>query len=73
MPTTESNHLNTVDEALRLADVLMRDLADKESKSYQSYQIFAALAGDEGEGLVAFLIWRVRGETITELTGYPRA
>ena len=60
--------LNTIEQALRLAQALSHDLAKKETDSYRKYRIFSALTADKREALAAFLIWKARGETIEELT-----
>ncbi len=59
--------INTLDKALELARALSRDLASEESKAIRSSRIFIALAANEQEGLAAYLIWRARGEVISEL------
>lgn len=56
--------LNTLDKALHLSQVLSHDLTGKEGKVYR---IFIALASDKIEALVAFAIWRARGEIINEI------
>ncbi len=58
--------MNTVDEALKLAHTLSRDLTRRDAKILRSYQIFLALTEDEQEALVAFLVWKARGETLKE-------
>ncbi len=62
--------INTLDEALRSAEILMRDLSNQESEAYQRYRIFSALAPDESAGLIAFLIWRTRGEILQEVVDH---
>lgn len=68
MKARETIPLNTLDRALQLARILSRDLAKSEGKAYRDYRIFSALTTNELEGLAAFLIWRARGEIISELT-----
>ena len=60
--------VNTLDEALRTAEILVNDLSNPESQVYRRYRIFSALASDDHEGLIAFLIWRARGEIFQKLT-----
>ncbi len=59
--------VNTLDSALRTAEILVQDLSNQESQAYQRYRIFSALASNEHEGLIAFLIWQARGEVFQEL------
>ncbi len=66
----QENHtvpVNTLDFALRSAEILVRDLANQESQTYQRYRIFSALASSEGAGLIAFLIWRARDEILHDI------
>ncbi len=58
--------VNTLESALALARQVSRDLR-QERRTRQNYQLFAALTGDELEALLAFLIWRARGESIRHL------
>lgn len=60
--------VNTIDEALASARVVLRDLRSEGSKASQRYRIFSALTSDKREGFAAFLLWQARGETIRQLT-----
>ncbi len=58
--------LNTLESALTLARQVSRDLRE-EHKARRNYRLFSALTGDEVEALLAFLIWRARGESLNRL------
>ncbi len=59
--------MNTLEKAMWLARILLRDLENQESKASRSYKVFTALTTGERESLAAFFIWRARGEVIREL------
>jgi hypothetical protein len=59
--------INTLDRALKLAQVISRDLAADEGKAQRSLQVFSALTDSDVEAWAAFVIWKARGETIKEL------
>jgi len=60
--------LNTLDSALTLARRLSLSLKKKNSKDHQAFRVFSAFTDSEIHALVAFCIWRTKGEIIKELT-----
>lgn len=54
--------LNTLDKALEFAGALSRELEGE--KAWRAYRVFASLTGDRFEALIAFLIWKARGESL---------
>ncbi len=56
--------VNTLDQALKLAKAVSRDLTANERKTQRSYQVFAALTHSDLEALAAFFIWKARAEAI---------
>lgn len=63
-PNNPTMRINTLDQALKLAKVVSRDLTANELKTRRSYQVFAALTHSDLEALAAFLIWKARAEAI---------
>jgi hypothetical protein len=57
--------LNTLDKALEFAGALSRELEGE--KPWRTYRVFASLTDDRFEALIAFLIWKARGESLKKL------
>ncbi len=57
--------LNTLDKALEFAGELTRELEGE--RTWRMYRVFASLTGDRFEALIAFLIWKARGESLKKL------
>jgi len=58
--------LNTLDKALEFAGALSRELEGE--KTWRTYRVFASLADDQLEALIAFLIWKARSESMKKLS-----
>lgn len=56
--------VNTLENTLEVAKQLAVDLR-AEGKARRNYRIFAALTNDRLEALTAYLIWRIRGQSLT--------
>jgi hypothetical protein len=54
--------LNTVDRALAFAGEVSQELK-REHRAWRMYHVFSSLAQDPFEALLAFLIWKARGES----------
>ena len=52
--------VNTLEKAIDLAQVVSRDLAHREPKTWRKFRMFQALTRDEREAFAAFIIWRAR-------------
>ncbi len=57
--------LNTLDKALEFAGALSRELEGE--KTWRMYRVFASLTSDRFEALIAFLIWKARGDNLKSL------